>query len=63
MGGTVRRTGREIVEVLPLQPERFLVPKKICVVEGSLIHKLQGLGDEEHRKNGQVYLPADPCEL
>jgi hypothetical protein len=57
------RTRRQVVELVPFQPQGILVVKQIRVVERRLVHELQGLRDEEHGKNDEVDLPPQLSQL
>lgn len=50
---------RQVVELISLQTQRFLVVEEVGIVEGRLVHELESLRDEEDGEDDEVDLPSN----
>lgn len=53
----------KVVDLVPFEIKSFLVVEQLRVVQYSLVHELQGLGNKEDRKNDEVDRPSDTAIL
>lgn len=53
----------QIIELLSFEIQCVLVSKKICVIQGRLIHELECLGDQEDGEDDQIDLPSNAFVL